>query len=122
MKIGVLKETQPEKRVAITPEGIKSLRALQCEIRVEKDAGASAYFADHQYQECGAEIVTREEVLTQCNLILMIQSLPEKELDNVASTGVVAGCFNPYQNETFLKKLQQNGVTSFSMELVPRTT
>ena len=122
MKIGVLKETQPEKRVAITPEGIKSLRALQCEILVEKDAGASAYFADHQYQECGAEIVTREEVLTQCNLILMIQSLPEKELDNVASTGVVAGCFNPYQNETFLKKLQQNGVTSFSMELVPRTT
>ena len=34
----------------------------------------------------------------------------------------MAGCFNPFQNETFVKKLQQTGITSFSMELVPRTT
>jgi NAD(P) transhydrogenase subunit alpha len=122
MKIGVLKEPQPEKRVAITPDGIKSLKSIQCDILIEKDAGASAYYSDHQYQEAGGKISSRKEVLAGSDLILMIQAIPGKELEEIASTSIVAGCFNPFQNETFLKKLQQTGVTSFSMELVPRTT
>ncbi|MBN1416626.1 MAG: Re/Si-specific NAD(P)(+) transhydrogenase subunit alpha [Bacteroidales bacterium] len=122
MKIGVLKEQLPEKRVALTPEGVKSLKSLQCDILVENNAGASAYYTDRQYQEAGGMPVSRHEVLTGSDMILMIQPLADNLLEQIAPACIMIGCFNPYQNEVFLKKLQQREVTSFSMELVPRTT
>jgi NAD(P) transhydrogenase subunit alpha len=122
MKIGVIKEVQPEKRVALTPEGVRSLKSLQCDILAEKDAGASAFYANHQYENAGAHIISRREVLSGSDLLLMINPLAEREMGDIAPSCIVAGCFNPFQNETFVKKLQEKGITSFSMELVPRTT
>src|SRR4030042_80087 len=122
MKIGVIKEVQPEKRVALTPMGVRSLKSLQFDIVVEKDAGASAFYTDHQYGDAGAHILSRSEVLSGSDLLLMINPLPEKEMTNITPACIVAGCFNPFQNEAVVKKLQHTGITSFSMELVPRTT
>jgi len=122
MKIGVTKENQPEKRVALTPDGVRSLKSLQCDVLIEKDAGLSAIYANYQYEDAGAQIISRKEVLSGSELLLMINPLPEKEMGDILPSCIVAGCFNPFQNETFVKKLQQAGLTSFSMELVPRTT
>ncbi|MBP1668916.1 MAG: transhydrogenase subunit alpha [Bacteroidetes bacterium] len=122
MKIGVIKELQPERRVALTPEGVRSLKTMQCDILIEKDAGVSAFYANYQYEDAGATIISRREVLSGSDLLLMINPLPEKEMGDITPGCMVAGCFNPFQNEAFVKKLQHTAITSFSMELVPRTT
>jgi NAD(P) transhydrogenase subunit alpha len=122
MTIGLLKEMQPEKRVALTPAGVCILKSMHCDVLVEKDAGTSAFYAHHQYEDAGAQIISRREVLSGSGLLLMINPLPERDLDEIASGSVVLGCFNPFQNETFVKQLLQKDITSFSMELVPRIT
>ena len=122
MKIGVIKERQPEKRVALTPGGTASLKSMHCDILIEKDAGVSAFYANHQYEDAGGYIISRKEVLSGSDLLLMINPLMEQEIGEINPACMVAGCFNPFQNENFVKKLQQSGITSFSMELVPRTT
>lgn len=122
MKIGLIKELPPEKRVALIPDGVQTLKSLKCDVLVEKNAGISAFYANHQYQDAGALTISRKEVLTGAELILLMGALTEQDLDEVAPTSVFVGCFNPYQSTAFVKKLQQAGFTSFSMELVPRTT
>jgi len=122
MTIGVLREQMPETRVAITPEGVKALVALQCELYIEKDAGNNAFFTDVQYIEAGAKIVSRADILGKSDIVLTINSLQEKEFKSIKSSALLIGCFNPFFNLDFIKILQQSGFTSFSMELVPRTT
>ncbi len=122
MKIGLIKDLQPENRVALTPGGVQSLKSIKCNILLEKNVGVQAYFANHQYQDAGGLIISRKEVLNGSDLILMINALPEKELEDIGPESVMVGCFNPFQNISFVIKLQQKGITSFSMELVPRTT
>jgi NAD(P) transhydrogenase subunit alpha len=47
MKVGVLKETFPgEKRVALSPDGIKKITDAGAEVLVEKGAGQSAFLFD----------------------------------------------------------------------------
>ncbi|MBN2272782.1 MAG: Re/Si-specific NAD(P)(+) transhydrogenase subunit alpha [Bacteroidales bacterium] len=122
MKIGVLRELKPENRVALIPEGVQALKSLHCDILIEKNAGAAAYFANNEYQDAGGLIISRQEILTGSELLLMINPFIEKELESIDPSTVLVGFFNTYQNIPFVKKLQQKGITSFSMELVPRTT
>ena len=122
MKIGVLKEKKTENRVALIPDGVKTLQSLKCDILIEKNAGASAHYANHQYQDAGGLIISRHEILAGCDLLLMIHPLEEMELESIAPASIIVGCFNPFQNLSFLQKLRQTGITSFSMELVPRTS
>ncbi len=122
MIIGVLKEQQPENRVALTPEGVKSLIALQCEVYIEKDAGNNAFFSDEQYLNAGAQAVSRVDVISKADIVLTINSLQEAELGSLKPGVLLIGCFNPFFNHNFVKSLQGSGYTSFSMELVPRTT
>ncbi len=122
MIIGVLKEQQPETRVALTPEGVKTLVALRCEIYIEKDAGSNAFFSDEQYLQAGAKTFSRADIISKSDIILTINSLQANELGSLKSGALLIGCFNPYFNPDFVKNIQQSGFTSFSMELVPRTT
>ena len=62
MKVVVLKERRPfEKRVAATPDSVKRLVALGCEMIVEKDAGWGALIPDEAYH------ATRWAAPTSCS-------------------------------------------------------
>ena len=49
MKIGILKEKNPENRVAVMPETVASMIQLKVEIMVEKDAGVNSFVSDSEY-------------------------------------------------------------------------
>lgn len=56
--VGIPKEIkQGEKRVGLTPDGVRSLRAAGISVFVEKGAGAQSGFADEDYRDAGAEIL-----------------------------------------------------------------
>lgn len=58
MIIGVPKEVKDhETRVALTPAGVKELKAAGHSVLVEQHAGVLSAFTDDDYQEAGAEIV-----------------------------------------------------------------
>ena len=55
--IGIPKETlENERRVSVSPEGVKKLIKMGYEVHVEKDAGLKADFPDSLYKDNGAII------------------------------------------------------------------
>ncbi len=122
MVIGLLKEELPEKRAALLPEHVKYLVKLKAEVLVEKGAGDSAYVTDEEYTEAGASIVGCDEVLEKADLLVKISEPNEKLFEKVKSDKIWLSEYKPLWNKELVKKFQAKGITSFSMDSIPRTT
>lgn len=122
MIIGVLKEPPFEKRVSFLPETIGQLKKLNVEVYVEKDAGASAFASNNDYELAGAIIKERDEILAKSDLVIKINPFSAEEMESLHENQMVAAVFNPYAHKEIVQKLIDKRLTSFSMETVPRTT
>ncbi|MGB9746466.1 MAG: Re/Si-specific NAD(P)(+) transhydrogenase subunit alpha [Bacteroidales bacterium] len=119
---GILREPENEKRVALLPGEVQTLIKLGAAVKVESGAGTRAYTPDALYSEAGATIVSRREILDSADIILHIQPPRAEELENLAQGRVLIGMMNPLYDKEVVALLRRRGLTSFSMELVPRTT
>ena len=81
MIIGVPKEIKSsENRVALTPAGALELTKRGHEVFVEKDAGFSSGFEDHEYEAAGAKILpTAQEVFAKAEMIMKVKEPIEQE-------------------------------------------
>jgi len=122
MKIGVLKEQAPENRVAILPEVIKTLLDLKVEVLIEKDAGLNAGFTDQVYVEAGAKVAVPDDVIQDSQIIVKIGGPVDSELTKLKKSKLFVGTFNPLSNRELVKDLQGKGVSSFSLDSIPRIT
>jgi NAD(P) transhydrogenase subunit alpha len=125
MKAGVLKETWPgETRVAVVPGVVPALTKAGIEVAVEPGAGAAAGFPDAAYQEKGAGLAGRDEILKDATLLLSVRSFAEggdaEALSRLQPRHVVIGFLDPLQRPGGAEALAARGVTSFALELVPR--
>ncbi len=126
MKIGVVAETvEDERRVAITPDGVKALKAKSFEIVVEAGAGQKAGFHDPAYTEAGAEVLpTAEAVYAQADLVVKVNGpndVEDGQLMLRSGSGLLS-FLNPGSNPQTVAALSAQNVTSFAMELIPRIT
>ena len=79
MRIGVPREIKDqEHRVALTPEGARTLAAAGHEVVVEASAGEGSGFADGQYTEAGATIVDARDAW-DAGLVLKVKEPLESE-------------------------------------------
>lgn len=122
MIIGILKEPAEENRVSILPEIAGQLVKLKFDVKVETNAGIKSYVSDADYQKNGASMVTREEVLTTSDLVIAINPLASQELSRLKSGSILVAVFQPMANKDFVVQLLERDITSFSMDMVPRTT
>ena len=128
MIIGVPKETQPgERRVALVPDAVKTLVGEGLELRVEAGAGAAAGFSDADYEAAGAAIESDAKALFSSADVLVKVQPPgpcdgADELDWLRSGGALVGFLKPLDRPDLASRLAAAGVTSFSMELMPRIT
>jgi NAD(P) transhydrogenase subunit alpha len=122
MKIGILKEREPENRVAVMPETVTSLVELNVDVLVEKDAGIRSFVSDSDYQQAGAKIATRKEVINDSDLLLFINPLKADEVKSLDEKRILIGAMNPFFNKELVDTLVKKKITSFSLELVPRVT
>ena len=127
MKAGVIKETWPgEARVATVPAALAVLERAGVEVLIETGAGLAAGFRDSDYEEKGASVATREEILSSCPLILTVRSLAGgRDADAIARLGshhVVVGFLEPLGLPEGVTALAERGATTFSLELIPRIT
>lgn len=122
MIIGLLKESGTEQRVALLPEIVANLLRQKVEVYVEKDAGAAAFQSDETYKNVGAGIFSREEVLQKADLLVQIGEPATELIDLLKSDKIWISQYHPLWNTDLVKKFLTKGITSFSMDSIPRTS
>ncbi|HBL76804.1 MAG: NAD(P) transhydrogenase subunit alpha [Bacteroidetes bacterium GWF2_42_66] len=122
MITGLLKETGLEQRVALLPEMVANLVRLKVEVYVEKGAGTAAFQPDEAYVQAGATIHTRDEVLKKADLLVQIGEPSVELISQLESSKVWLSQYNPLWNTDLVKKFIEKGISSFSMDSIPRTT
>ena len=120
--IVVPKELAPgEQRVATVPEVVRNLIKSGCEVRVEHDAGAGAYYPDGLFAATGAKIVSeRAGLLDGARIVLRVQPPTVADIDQLAEGTIVIGFMNAANNLEAIKRMRDRKITAFSLELVPR--
>ena len=116
MKIGIPKEPEAEKRVAMVPDVIPKLTKNGFEIVVEDGLGNSAGFSNEEYSVKGANVTTRNEVMD--SEIIMSIGVPENEKWNGGQTVVCLA--DPFRDNEIVKRLAKEGVNLCSMDMIPR--
>jgi len=122
MVIGIFKEPSPEKRISLLPETVSQIKKLQVDIWVEDGAGESAFVSNKEYETIGAVIKPRQEVLLNSDLLLRITPFSQEEILQITENQIIISIFNPFFRKDLIELLLQKKITSFSMEMVPRST
>ncbi len=119
--LGLLKEPAFESRVSLVPETVSALVKKGVKVVIESGAGSTAHASDASFVQAGAEVCTRSEVVEQAAVILTMQ-VPE-DLDMNACAGkVLIGNYQPLFNRERMASWAERGVTTFSLDMLPRTT
>ena len=124
MRIVVLRETQAgETRVALVPESVRRLAGVKATVAVESGAGLEAGATDEDYVNAGAEVsADRAALLSSADVLAAVNRPPEEDLHRLRQGAVVVGFLRPLDEPSALAPLVEQHITSFAMELVPRTT
>jgi NAD(P) transhydrogenase subunit alpha len=124
MNIAVLNETAGgEARVALMPESVQKLVAAKASVSVESGAGLGAARTDADFTSAGASVVAdRNALLAEADVLVVISRPSEEDLKRMKRGAVVLGFLRPLDEPAKLVPALENGLTTFSMELVPRIT
>lgn len=124
LTIGVPREIEAgERRVALIPDTVKRLVAQGLQILVESDAGTNAAYVDSTYSDAGATIVPdARSVYAGADMIIKIQKPTAAELDLLRSGQTLIAMLSPLVNTDLAIDLARRGVTSLSMDAIPRIT
>jgi NAD(P) transhydrogenase subunit alpha len=128
--IGVPKERYPgERRVALVPAVVPNLVKAGFEVSIETGAGVEAGYPDAFYSEKGAKIVPdRAALFAAADIVVQVLCYGSNDITGQADLPllrrgqVLIGFLRPLGSVEVLQQIAQTGVTSFSVELVPRTT
>ncbi|MCH5597276.1 Re/Si-specific NAD(P)(+) transhydrogenase subunit alpha [Niabella ginsengisoli] len=121
MTIGVLKEPDFETRVSLLAEVAALLIKQTVNIQIEDGAGEQAFCTNADYEKAGAIIKTRAEVIEQSDILLSIHPLSKSEIVNLKSE-ILIGVYQPLNNQSLIQAYAAQGITTFSLDMLPRTT
>ena len=130
MIVGVPKESYPgERRVALVPVVIPNLAKAGIEVIVETGAGEQAGYPDAAYIEKGAKIVPdRAAVFSAADIVTQVLCYGSNDVTGQADLPLmrrgqtIIGFLRPFGSAEIVQQIASAGVTSFSVELMPRTT
>lgn len=115
MLIGTPRPTAPERRVALTADGVARLVRAGHGVVVEAGCGSTIGESDEDYVGAGATIGDP----WTADLVAVVD-LPDPTL--VHDGGAVLGLLAPLEDPARISGLAERGVTAISFELLPRTT
>lgn len=122
MIAGIFKEKAGENRVILLPETVAELIKKKVDVWVEAGAGEASYSSDDQYVKAGAKIKSAEEILGEATLLLRISPPETGWLKQIRSDQVCIGVLNPLSEKEFVQQLVDEKLTSFSLDILPRTS
>jgi proton-translocating NAD(P)+ transhydrogenase subunit alpha len=121
-RIAVTRERRAgETRVAATPESVKKLIAMGCEVRVEAGAGEGSSFPDADYAAAGARIVANAaDAIKTADILFKVRDPIDVELAALGPGAIVVGLLDPFNSKELIAAINQVKATAFAMEFVPR--
>jgi NAD(P) transhydrogenase subunit alpha len=119
VKIGVPKEIiEGERRVALIPSAVTRLVSNSVEMVVEAGAGDNSFFGDQEYVQAGA--MTVASAYDSCDFVVKVQNPIAAEIAALNKGTALAATLQPLTDHATVKALADAGVTSFSMDTIPR--
>src|SRR6266481_986538 len=130
MIVGVVRESYPgERRVALVPTVIPHLAKAGLDVVIELGAGVEAGFPDAEYASKGAKIFPdRAEVFRAADIIVQVLCYGSNDQTGKADVPllrpgqVLIGFLRPLGALETIQEIAATGVTSFSVEFMPRST
>jgi H+-translocating NAD(P) transhydrogenase subunit alpha len=130
MIVGVPRESFPgERRVALVPAVIPSLTKAGLQVLVEAGAGLEAGYPDSDYESKGAKVATsRGDVFSQADIIVQVLCYGSNDRTGAADLPLLRrgqfliGFMRPMGERETVQGIAATGVSSFAVELMPRTT
>jgi len=118
--LGVLKEGERRRVVALAPAGVQRL-VKQMRVSIQRGAGRAAGYSDEAYEQAGATLVEhRDDILRHCDVILSHDSHYRGEDFGVPKTFI--GFFNVLSDRPVVEPYKRPGISLYSLDLIPRTT
>jgi len=130
MMVGVPRESFPgERRVALVPAVVPGLIKAGLEVLVESNAGFDAGYTNAEYESKGAKIApSREEVFGRADILIQVLCYGSNDRTGAADLPLMRrgqfliGFLRPLGTLETVQAIAAAGVTSFAVELMPRTT
>ena len=130
MIVGVPRESFPgERRVGLVPAVIPSLTKAGLEVVLESGAGSDAGYPDADYVAAGAKILpARADVFDKADILIQVlchgsnDKTGEADVPLFHRDQALIGFLRPLGSLQTIQQIASKGVTSFSIELMPRTT
>lgn len=122
MVIGIIRESGPEKRVAMLPGEAAVLKKLGVEVIIETGAGLNAFASDKDYNESGISVAGRKDIFDKSALILSVNPVPEEDLKSCREGQILCCVLSPAENQKWLETARLQGLTVLALDLIPRTT
>ena len=129
MKIAVAREIEVgENRVALVPDTVSKLVKQGLEVWVESGAGERSFFPDAAYEAAGATIMTDSAALLRGADVVVKVGPPQErtdgqhEADLLREGATLISFLNPLGLPQLMQRLADRQITSFSLELIPRTS
>jgi NAD(P) transhydrogenase subunit alpha len=130
MIVGVPRESFPgERRVALTPVVLPTLAKAGLQVVLEASAGTEAGYPDADYVSKGAKILPeRAEVFRTADIITQVLCYGSNDRTGKADLPlfrrdqILIGFLRPLGSVDTITEIAGKGVTSFSVELMPRST
>ncbi len=109
-----------EPRVAASPDTVKKFKALGADVLVQSGAGLASGITDADYEAAGASIA--KAVLGEADVVLKVRRPSAAEIKAMKAGAIVIAIMDPYGQDAALAAMAKAGLSSFSMELMPRIT
>jgi NAD(P) transhydrogenase subunit alpha len=122
MKIAVLKEAAGETRCAAIPETVKKFVALGAELAVEQGAGEAASIADSDFEQAGATLGGRSDVLRGAGAILCVNGPDPQSLGGAQAGALLVGGLDPVRQRERVDGYAAAALEALAMEWMPRIT
>ncbi|MFA6147166.1 MAG: alanine dehydrogenase [bacterium] len=119
MRIGIPRETKPgENRVAVTPWGVRALRASGAGIVVETGAGAASGFEDREYLDAGGTIVPTAPEAWSADLVVKVKEPLSAEFPFLSNSSTLFTFLHLAAFPKLTEELLSRRVTAIAYETV----
>lgn len=112
-----------ETRISVVPETVEKYVRLGAEVRIATQFGQHLGYADSAYKEVGAIVVNDlAQGLDGADIVMCLRPPSQELIEKLHKNQVLVSHLDPFTQNQRIRNLQQAGVSSIAMELIPRST
>jgi len=124
MIIGIPKELfAGETRVPFMPASVKKMAQAGAEVQIESGLGQALQIPDSEFTDAGATVASdRAALLGNADIVLRLRKPEIAEVSQLKKGSIHISFLDPFNEAELVDAFAAQGVTSVSMEMIPRTT